>query len=51
MGRAARSKKKRKEKVMMKQPVSAVLNGKRTINARQAKALAVRFKVPPAVFL
>jgi HTH-type transcriptional regulator/antitoxin HigA len=31
--------------------VSAVLNGKRTINARQAKALAARFKVSPAVFL
>ena len=31
--------------------VSAVLNGKRAINARQAKALAARFKVSPAVFL
>ena len=31
--------------------VSAVLNGKRTINARQAKALAARFSVSPAVFL
>jgi len=31
--------------------VSAVLNGKRAINARQAKALAARFKVSPAAFL
>ena len=31
--------------------VSAVLNGKRAINARQAKALAARFNVSPAVFL
>lgn len=31
--------------------VSAVLNGKRAINARQAKALALRFRVSPAVFI
>lgn len=31
--------------------VSEVLNGKRLINARQAKALATRFNVSPAVFL
>jgi len=31
--------------------VSAVLNGKREINVRQAKALAARFSVSPAVFL
>ncbi len=31
--------------------VSAVLNGKRAINARQAKALATRFNVSPAAFL
>lgn len=31
--------------------VSAVLNGKRTINARQAKALAARFNVSPAAFI
>jgi len=31
--------------------VSEILNGKRAINARQAKALAVRFGVSPAVFL
>ncbi len=31
--------------------VSAVLNGKRAINVRQAKALAARFKVSPAAFL
>jgi HTH-type transcriptional regulator / antitoxin HigA len=31
--------------------VSEVLNGKREINARQAKALAVRFNISPAVFL
>ena len=31
--------------------VSAVLNGKRMINARQAKALAARFNVSPAAFL
>jgi len=31
--------------------VSAVLNGKRELNARQAKALGKRFKVSPAVFL
>ena len=31
--------------------VSEVLSGKRVINARQAKALAARFHVSPAVFL
>ena len=31
--------------------VSKILNGKREINARQAKALAVRFRVSAAVFL
>lgn len=31
--------------------VSAVLNGKRALNARQAKALAARFNVSPAAFL
>jgi len=31
--------------------VSAVLGGKRAINARQAKALAQRFDVSPAVFI
>jgi HTH-type transcriptional regulator / antitoxin HigA len=31
--------------------VSEILNGKRDINARQAKALAVRFGVSAAVFL
>ena len=31
--------------------VSAILNGKRELNARQAKALAARFHVSPAVFL
>jgi HTH-type transcriptional regulator/antitoxin HigA len=31
--------------------VSEILNGKRVINARQAKALAARFGVSPAVFL
>jgi len=31
--------------------VSAVLNGKRAINVRQAKALAQRFGVSPAVFI
>jgi HTH-type transcriptional regulator / antitoxin HigA len=31
--------------------VSEILHGKRDINARQAKALAVRFGVSPAVFL
>lgn len=31
--------------------VSEVLSGKRAINARQAKALAARFGVSPAVFL
>jgi HTH-type transcriptional regulator/antitoxin HigA len=31
--------------------VSAVLKGKRTINARQAKALAARFNVSPAAFI
>jgi HTH-type transcriptional regulator / antitoxin HigA len=31
--------------------VSAILNAKRDINARQAKALANRFGVSPAVFL
>ena len=31
--------------------VSEVLGGKRAINARQAKALATRFGVSPAVFL
>lgn len=31
--------------------VSEILNGKRAINARQARALAARFSVSPAVFL
>ena len=31
--------------------VSAILNGKRELNTRQVKALAVRFNVSPAVFL
>ena len=31
--------------------VSEVLNGKREINARQARALAKRFNVSPAVFI
>lgn len=31
--------------------VSAVLNGKRELNTRQVRALALRFKVSPAVFL
>jgi HTH-type transcriptional regulator/antitoxin HigA len=31
--------------------VSAILNGKRALNARQVKALATRFNVSPAVFL
>ena len=31
--------------------VSAVLNGKRKINSRQAKALAARFRVSPAAFI
>lgn len=31
--------------------VSAILNGKRELNARQAKALSKRFNVSPAVFL
>ncbi len=31
--------------------VSEILHGKREINARQAKALAIRFGVSPAVFL
>lgn len=31
--------------------VSEILNGKREINARQAKALVIRFGVSPAVFL
>ena len=31
--------------------VSEILSGKRVINARQAKALAARFGVSPAVFL
>lgn len=31
--------------------VSAILNGKRELNARQVKALAARFNVSPAVFL
>lgn len=31
--------------------VSAILNGKRQINARQAKALAARFGVSPAAFI
>lgn len=31
--------------------VSEVLNGKREINARQARALARRFGVSPAVFI
>ncbi len=31
--------------------VSAILNGKRDINARQAKTLASRFKVPASTFI
>ena len=31
--------------------VSAVLNGKRELNTRQVRALALRFNVSPAVFL
>lgn len=31
--------------------VSEILSGNRQINARQAKALAKRFKVSPAIFL
>ena len=31
--------------------VSAILNGKRSINSRQAKALAARFGVSPAAFI
>ncbi len=31
--------------------VSAILHGKRSINARQAKSLATRFGVSPSVFL
>lgn len=31
--------------------VSAILNGKREINARQAKTLAARFKVPAGAFI
>ena len=31
--------------------VSSILNGKRELNTRQVKALAVRFNVSPAVFL
>ena len=31
--------------------VSAILNGKRELNTRQVKALAVRFNISPAVFL
>ena len=31
--------------------VSAILNGKRELNARQVKALAARFNVSPTVFL
>ncbi len=31
--------------------VSAILNGKRDINARQAKTLASRFKVPAGTFI
>jgi HTH-type transcriptional regulator / antitoxin HigA len=31
--------------------VSAILNGKRELNARQVKALAKRFNVSPSVFL
>jgi HTH-type transcriptional regulator / antitoxin HigA len=30
---------------------SAILNGKRELNARQVKALPARFNVSPAVFL
>ena len=29
----------------------AILNGKRELNTRQVKALAMRFNVSPAVFL
>jgi HTH-type transcriptional regulator/antitoxin HigA len=31
--------------------VSAILNGKRALNSRQAKALAARFGVSPAAFI
>jgi HTH-type transcriptional regulator/antitoxin HigA len=31
--------------------VSAILNGKRKINSRQAKALGARFRVSPAAFI
>jgi len=31
--------------------VSVILNGKRKINSRQAKALAARFRVSPAAFI
>lgn len=31
--------------------VSAILNGKRELNTRQVKALAVRFNISPAAFL
>jgi HTH-type transcriptional regulator/antitoxin HigA len=31
--------------------VSEILNGKREINARQARALGKRFGIPPAVFI
>jgi len=31
--------------------VCAILNGKRKINSRQAKALAARFRVSPAAFI
>jgi HTH-type transcriptional regulator/antitoxin HigA len=31
--------------------VSAILNGKREINVRQAKALATRFNVPASLFV
>ena len=31
--------------------VSAILSGRRSINARMARALAVRFKVPGDAFL
>jgi HTH-type transcriptional regulator/antitoxin HigA len=31
--------------------VSAILNGKRTINSRQAKALGARFGISPAAFI
>jgi HTH-type transcriptional regulator/antitoxin HigA len=40
-----------KEELGGQSVVSAVLNGKRSINARQAKALGARFGISPAAFL